>query len=162
MLRQGNTYTLEREKALADGLRDVASELRLIDAADLIVFIRTEQFGNIGNLVNSSTELYYKPGTLRFGRSGDIDVKWGGEPAVSLDMEFHHMQVSVYFRLMLEARQAGIEIDYISFEVGSADPDRNTQRLIDAIAQARLSPVSRAPIGACVPAAQCGASFGQD
>ena len=123
MQRQATSY-VEREKALADGLRDVASELRLIDAADLIAFIRTEQFANIANLVNSSTELYYKPGTLSFGRSGDIDVKWGDTPTVSLDMEFHHMQVSVYFRLLLEALQAGIEINYISFEAGSADPDR--------------------------------------
>ena len=36
MQKQGNIYTLEREMALADGLRDVAAELRLIDAADLI------------------------------------------------------------------------------------------------------------------------------
>ena len=145
MQRQGNIYTIEREKALADGLRDVASELRLIDAADLIAFIRTEQFANISNLVNSSTELYYKPGTLSFGRSGDIDVKWGATPTISLDMEFHHMQVSVYFRLLLEALQAGIEINYISFEAGSTDPDQNTQRLIAAIANARLSPASHAP-----------------
>jgi hypothetical protein len=55
MQRQGNIYTIEREKALADGLRDVAAELRLIDAADLIAFIRTEQFANIANLVNSTT-----------------------------------------------------------------------------------------------------------
>ena len=144
MQRQGNIYTIEREKALADGLRDVASELRLIDAADLIAFIRTEQFANISNLVNSSTELYYKPGTLSFGRSGDIDVKWGATPTVSLDMEFHHMQVSVYFRLLLEALQAGVEINYISFEAGSTDPDQNTQRLIAAIANARLSPASHA------------------
>ena len=65
---------------------------------------------------------------MSFGRSGDIDVKWGATPTVSLDMEFHHMQVSVYFRLLLEALQAGIEIDYISFEAGSADPDENTLR----------------------------------
>ena len=124
MLRQGNSYTLEREKALADGLRDVAAELRLIDAADLVAFIRTEQFANIANLVNSSTELYYKPGTLSFGRSGDIDLKWGGTPTISLDMEFHHVQVSVYFRLLLEALQAGIEIDYINFERAAPTPTR--------------------------------------
>jgi hypothetical protein len=82
------------------------------------------------------------PGTLSFGRSGDIDVKWGATPTVSLDMEFHHMQVSVYFRLLLEALQAGIEINYISFEAGSTDPDQNTQRLIAAIANARLAPIS--------------------
>ena len=47
MLKQGRDYAREREKALAEGMRDVASELRLIDPADFIAFIRTEQFGNI-------------------------------------------------------------------------------------------------------------------
>jgi hypothetical protein len=60
-------------------------------------------------------------------------------------MEFHHMQVSVYFRLLLEALQAGVEINYISFEAGSTDPDQNTRALIAAIANARLSPASHAP-----------------
>jgi hypothetical protein len=145
MQRQGNIYTIEREKALADGLRDVASELRLIDAADLIAFIRTEQFANIGNLVSSSTELYFKPDTIKFGQSADVHLQWGGTPSVSLDMEFHHERVNVYFRLLLEALHAGIEIDYITFDDGSSDPDRNTQRLIQAIASARLAPVR----GAC-------------
>jgi len=143
MHAQGNITTLEREKALADGLGDVASELRLIDAADLIAFIRTEQFANIANLVNSSTELYYKAGTLTFGRSADIDVKWGGAPTISLDMEFHHGEVSVYFRLLLEALHAGVEIHYISFGAASADPEENTRALIAAIADARLAPIAR-------------------
>ena len=140
MLRDGKSYTLAREKALADGIKDVASDLRLIDVADLIAFIRTEQFGNVGSLVNSSTELYFKPNTVRFGNSGAIDVTWGDTPSIMLDMEFCYMQVSVYFRLLLEATQAGVEIDYVAFENASADPDENTQRLIDAIADARLGP----------------------
>jgi hypothetical protein len=144
MQKSGNRTTLEREKAMADGLRDVASDLRLIDAADLIAFIRTEQFANIGNLVNSSTELYYKPGTLSFGQSADIDVKWGGTPTIALDMEFHHMQVSVYFRLLLEALQAGIEITYIRFDGPTAPPEENTERLIAAIADARFAPIAAA------------------
>jgi hypothetical protein len=86
MLKQGNTYTLQREKALADGLRDVAAELRLIDATDLIAFLRTEQFANIAQLVNSSSELYFKPNTLSFGRSGDVHLKWGEAPAVGLHL----------------------------------------------------------------------------
>jgi hypothetical protein len=142
MLKQGCDYALEREKALADGLRDVASELRLIDAIDLVTFIRAEQFGNIKTLVNSSTELFFKPGTISFGSSGDVDLRWGGSPSVALDMEFHHMCVSVYFRLLLRALHAGIEINHISFEDGSRDPDENTRRLVDAIADARLSPAS--------------------
>jgi hypothetical protein len=140
MQRQGKCYTLEREKALAEGVKEVASELRLIDAVDFVAFIRTEQFANISNLVSSSTELYFKPDTLKFGLSGDVNLQWGGTPSISLDMEFHYMRVNVYFRLMLEALQAGIEIDYITFDDGSSDPDQNTQRLIDAIASARLAP----------------------
>lgn len=136
-------HTLEREKALADGLRDVASELRLIDAADLIAFIRTERFANISNLVSSSTELYFKPGTIHFGQSGDVDATWSGTPSISLDMEFHHMRIDVYFRLLLQTVQAGVEIDYISFEGGDADAGENTRRLIEAISSARLAPVAK-------------------
>ena len=145
MQKQGKNYTLDREKALAEGIKEVASELRLIEAADFVAFIRTDQFANIANLVNSSTELYFKPGTIRFGLSGDVNLQWGGTPSVSLDMEFHHMRVNVYFRLFLEALHAGIEIDYITFEEGSADPDRNTDLLVEAIANARLSPVKGGP-----------------
>jgi len=127
--------------ALAEGLRDVASELRLIEAADLIAFIRTEQFANIANLVASSTECYFMPGTVKFGQSGDIDVRWGGTPVVSLDMEFRHLGVNAYFRLRLEALQAGVEITYITFEESAADPDANTRRLVEAIRDARVSPI---------------------
>lgn len=143
MLKQGGDYTLEREKALADGLRDVASELRLIDAVDLVTFIRTEQFGNIKTLVNASTELFFKPGTISFGSSGDVFLRWGGAPSIALDMEFHHMRINVYFRLLLMALCAGIEIHHISFENSSPDPDENTRRLVEAIADARLGPAAR-------------------
>jgi hypothetical protein len=149
MQKQGKDYTLERERALADGLKEVASELRLIEAADFIAFLRTEQLANIANLVNSSTELYFKPDTIKFGLSGDAQLQWGGTPSVSLDMEFHHMQVNVYFRLMLQAVHAAVEIDYITFDQASADPDQNTQRLIEAIANARLAP---AKVSAGAPA----------
>ena len=80
MLKQRIDHAYERERALALGMTQVASELRLIDAIDYIAFIRTEQFGNLRALVNSSTELYLKPGTICFGLSGDINLKWGGVP----------------------------------------------------------------------------------
>ncbi|MBN8913339.1 MAG: hypothetical protein J0H65_15035 [Rhizobiales bacterium] len=143
MLKQGKDYSREREKALADGLRDVATELRLIDPADFIAYIRTEQFGNLRTLVNSSTEMFFKPGTITFGLSGEVDLPWGCAPTVSLDMEFHHLNVSAYFRLVLRSLQAGVEISYVSFDGGSEDPDKNTARLIEAIEEARLVPVAR-------------------
>lgn len=145
MIREGGVDTARCEQALAEGIMDVASELRLIDAVDLIAFIRTEQFGNIRNLVSSSTELFFKPGTVNFGASGEVDMRWGKPPAIMLDMEFQHKQVRVYFRLLLEALRAGVEIDYVSFDDGSDDLEKNTKYLIDAITDARLKPVQCAP-----------------
>ena len=49
--------------------------------------------------------------------------------------------MNVYFRLLLEALQAGIEIDYIDFAAASPDPDANTRALVAAIATARLTPI---------------------
>lgn len=143
MLKQGRDYSREREKALADGLRDVATELRLIDPADFIAYIRTEQFGNLRTLVNSSTEMFFKPGTITFGLSGEVDLPWGCAPTISLDMEFHHLNVSAYFRLVLRSLRAGVEISYVQFDGPSEDPDRNTARLVEAIEDARLVPVAR-------------------
>lgn len=150
MLKQGKDYSREREKALADGLRDVASELRLVDPADFVAFIRTEQFGNIRTLVNSSTEMFFKPGTICFGLSGEVDLPWNCAPSIALDMEFHHLNVSAYFRLVLEAFHAGVDLSYVSFDGGSDDPDKNTLRLIEAIEDARIarSPRSSSAAGA--------------
>jgi hypothetical protein len=139
MLKQGRDYAREREKALADGLKDVSSELWMIDPADFVSFIRMEQFGNIRNLVNSSTEMFFKPGTVCFGQSGEVDLEWDCPPCIALDMEFHHLNVSAYFRLILRSLQAGVELNYLSFEGGSEDPDRNTLRLVEAIEDARIA-----------------------
>jgi hypothetical protein len=49
--------------------------------------------------------------------------------------------VAVYFRLLLQALQAGVDIHYIAFRESSADPEKNTMRLVEAIADARLTPI---------------------
>ncbi len=138
MMKTGDTYTLERERVLAEGLDRVAAELRLVEPLDYVAFIRMDLFGNIANIVNSSTELYYKPGTLKFGMSGEGDVRWGEPAQVTLDMEFEHNDVKAYFRLLLAGEQAGVELTYLAFGAASSDPKQNTQRLREAMAAARL------------------------
>jgi hypothetical protein len=141
MMRQPSKYTIEREKALGNGVRELASDLRLVEPGDYVDYVRTERFANIAHLVSSSAELFFKPGTIFFGHSGDVDLKWDATPSVALDMEFRHMRVSVYFRLVLEADKAGVEITYVAFEGAAAEPDENTRRLVEAIADARLMPL---------------------
>jgi hypothetical protein len=138
MLKQHDAIIAEREKIVAEAVAQVAAELRLIEATDLVAFIRAEQLANIRHLVNSSTELYFKPETLSFGDSAEARLSWDSRPIVVLDMEFRHRGVRVYFRLQLEDRVAGVEIDFIGFENESEDPSANTARLASALADARL------------------------
>lgn len=142
MLRQFRADRADHEKVLALGLKEVAAELRLIEAADLVSYIHTGRFGNVSSLVNASTEMYFKPGTMTFRQSGRVKLSWDQEPSVVLDMEFRHSAVDVYFQLLLESEEAGVEIDYISFSDGSGGADGDTQLLIDAIAKARFSPIA--------------------
>jgi len=128
-----------REKILGDYVRSVASDLRLIDLPDLVSYLKTGQIASVCTLVQASIELSFKPETLTFGYSGDVYLEWGILPRVSFDMEFHHQAVHVYFRLMLEAEEAGVEITYISFDGESLDPEHNTTRLDEALGEARLN-----------------------
>lgn len=128
-----------REKILGESIRSVASDLRLIDLPDLVSYLKTGQIASIGSLVQASIELSFKAETLTFGHAGDVHLEWGSQPRVFLDMEFHHESVHVFFRLILEAQEAGVEITYISFEGESSGPSQNTTRLHRALGEARLN-----------------------
>ncbi len=140
MLKQFRDDHAEHEKILAHGLKEVAAELRLVDAADLVAFIRTGKFGNVSSLVNASTEMYFKPGMMEFRQSGNVKMCWSGEPSIVLDMEFRHPSVDVYFQLVLEAQQAGVEIEYISFNRQCETPGEHAHLLLHAISEARFGP----------------------
>ena len=129
----------DRERALAGIAKELAAELRLTDVVDLITFIRTENHPNINDLVNSSAELYLKPGTLSYGWAAEVDMRWTGTPTVKLDLEFQHRQVTAFFKLILEPRQAGIELRHVEFESPSRVASDNMRRFHEAVADARLT-----------------------
>lgn len=131
--------TVLRAKAIADGVSCVASELRLMNVADFISFIHLEQFNNIRDIVNSSMELYFKHGTLSYGCFADYELEWNCPPTIRLDLDFQHQDVAVVFNLTLKADNASVEIRSISFADGSRGLDEDTRRLMDAIADARLT-----------------------
>lgn len=131
--------TLARERALADGLREFVAELRLVDAVDYIAFLRLEHYGNLDDIVSSSAEPYFKPGVLRFANSGDVRLGWGSVPVVNLALEFRFEDVTAHFQLELGASTAAVDITYIAFDSPERDADEQTARLLQAIADARLS-----------------------
>ena len=127
-----------RERIIAHALVDVASELRLTDAAELIAMIRHDHAANIADLVNSSTELFFKSGTLRYALTASVRAPWDGTPVVALDMEFRYAMVSAFFRLTIGQRQAAVEIMDILFDEKGLNERAKAGRLAAALASARI------------------------
>ena len=132
-------YSAQREKILAEAISPVATELRLLDASDLISLLRFEYYGNLADLVASAAELFFHPGTVNFGLGGNYTLEWGGKPEVVLDLEIKPRGVTVYAKLALAEHHAGIEINHIAFEKASADPDENTALLARSLRDARYA-----------------------
>jgi hypothetical protein len=143
MLRQSISIKGEYEKILGDSLAEVASELRLVELSDFVAFIRSGRTGNLECIVDSSAELFFRPGTLRLGSSSDVVLDWGIPPVVKLGMEFHNHDVSIYFHLILESDKVGLRIDFMNIRDGesSAVYDEVSARLRSAIEFAKLRPV---------------------
>ena len=133
-------YSEQREMIIAEAIAPVASELRLIDAADLISLLRFELYGNLSDLVASAAELFFHPGTVNFGAGGDYKLDWDTYPEITLDLEIKPAGLTVYARLMLGAETAGLEINHIAFAEPSADPNENTDFLRRSLMAARFLP----------------------
>ena len=143
MLRQSIAIKCEYEQILGDSLAEVASELRLVDVSDFVAFIRSGHTANLESIVDSSTELFFRRGTIRLGSSSDVVLDWGMPPVVKLGMEFHNHDVSVYFHLILESDKVGLAIDFMNVQDGesAAVYEEVGDRLRSAIAFAKLQPV---------------------
>ncbi len=139
-LRPRPRRSVEREQIIADAMVDVASELRLTDAAELILMIRNDHAANIADLVNSSTELFFKSGTLRYALSGSFKAPWDATPVVEIDMEFRHAGVCAFFRLTIGPRRAGVEIIDILFDERGLDDRAKAERISAALRSARIRP----------------------
>ncbi|PZO81780.1 MAG: hypothetical protein DI629_02750 [Mesorhizobium amorphae] len=136
MIRQ--SHSVAREALCAEMLAPVVAELRLIDAADYVAFIRLEQFAALSDLVASAAELYFMPGTVRLGHGGHAHCEWGEPPRVVLDLELRPRGATVWLSLVLEAERAGIELAYVSFEKAGGEPEVNTAFLARALDEARI------------------------
>jgi hypothetical protein len=131
-------HTASRETIVAEAIKDVVGELRLVDVADYIAFIRLEHFSTVSDLVDSAAELFFMPGTLKLGHGGEAHVGWAEHPRIVLDLELRPSGATVYFALSLEDEVASVEVNYVAFDRPDPDPQRNTAFLVAAIDGARI------------------------
>jgi hypothetical protein len=131
-------YSEQREMIVAEAINSVATELRMLDPADLISLLRFECYGSIADLVSSAAELFYHPGTINFGAGGDYVLDWEGSPTITLDMEIKPQGATVYAQLTLAANYASVEINHISFANPAVTPDENTEFLRASLEAAKF------------------------
>lgn len=137
--RMAERHRREFESMLADALVDVATEIRLTDPCELIGLIRGERTANLADLVTSSTELFFKTGTVRYGLFAVCRVNWNEAPEFGLSMEFRHRDITAFFQLLIGRRRAGVELVDVQFgDENLGDSDRRA-RLAGAISDAKLT-----------------------
>jgi hypothetical protein len=138
MIRQA--HSTSREVVVAGAIKEVATELRLVDLADYVAFIRMGHLANLADLVESAAERFFMPGTLKLGHGGDVQLDWTGERKVCLDLELRPRGATVYFTLTLAAETAGVDVNYVAFEETVGTPEENTAFLEAAIEESRIRP----------------------
>lgn len=132
-------HSSPREIIVARAIEGVVAELRLVDIADYVAFIRLERFASISDIVDSAAELFFMPGTLRLGHGGEAHVGWSGAPRILLDLELRPRGATVYFTLSLGETQAGVEVNYVAFDHPAAEPEDNTLFLEHSLQAARIT-----------------------
>jgi hypothetical protein len=136
MNRQPHTET--REIIVANAISEVVSELRLVEPADFIAFIRLEHFACLADIVDSAAERFFLPGTVRLGHGGEAEIGWDSAPRIALDMELRPQGATVYFTLGLTGAAASVDVNYVAFDAADPDPERNTAFLASALERARI------------------------
>lgn len=130
--------TFAREKILARYIAPVASDLRLVDLQPLARLISGSP-GNLSSIVESSCELYFKPGTLVFCRLAEIELDWSACPRVKLDMRFELRGVTAAFRLTLDAALAAVDLSYLAVATPAPTARHATKILERRLREARRS-----------------------
>lgn len=133
------------EKALAFSIKDVVADICLVDASIVISYICNNLHANIEDLIDSSTELFFKEGSLRYGHGADVDFEWGKTPAVILDMEFIHPFATVFFKLVLHGFYVGVSISRILLSERTSDPAVDLKRFQEALSESRLIALKHEP-----------------
>ncbi len=138
MHHQVDRQLQKNEMIIADALIGFATELRMIDVVNLVASVRNERHNHWEELINSAAERFFKPGTLRFSRVGGVELNWDRPGAVIFSMEIYHKQLSVHFRLLIDAEHAGVQLELLDFGTDDLTEEAQDDHLAEILEDARL------------------------
>ncbi|MGO4707432.1 hypothetical protein AB4072_16845 [Microvirga sp. 2MCAF38] len=130
------------EKILSNNLKDVLAELYLIDCGIFLSYVTGEKHGTIEDILNSSTELFFKEGTICYSHTAETIFDWANSPAIVLDMEFVHPSVTVFFKVILNNFRNNVSIQRILLNDPSGDAALDLKMFARALSDARIMSLS--------------------
>ncbi len=128
----------KRQAAIAETLAEFIEDLKLVDVLDFAAYIRLEQHDNIADLVSTSSELFFKEGTLRYSMASQAEMEWDALPKIKLDLEFLNKGVWIYFTAILAEPDNSVTVSYIEIPEANGDLDKETTLMLEALKDARL------------------------
>ena len=125
------------EKMLGESIRPFMAEMFLVNAGIMASYIYSGRDGNVGDIVDSSSEMLQHPEYLRYAREAAVSVDWETAPTIALRMEFVHDTLTALFDLVFDAKSVGIEILGIEYRDDVADPADGFERFVQAVSDLR-------------------------
>jgi hypothetical protein len=145
MLPQLTELMPRLEAILAANIADLTTEFRNYDVADLIALIKLDRMASLRSLLDGECDMLFMPGTMLFTGHAEVVAGWKGPPSIRIAMTFRHLGVELYYRLVLEADAANVEIDLIRFDPLEASPVARSARLERALRASRIERRSERP-----------------
>ena len=129
---------LELEPYVAKAISGLAAELRLVDIADYIAYLRMERYGCVADIVRDSADLYFTPGYIEFAMDGESSAEWGTAPEVTLMLLINSACAKAHIALRLCEHHAEIKLGYINFASELEAREDRGNLLLDDIADNRM------------------------
>jgi len=141
------------EEILACNIKDVIADFCLTDTEIIRFYADNQLHGNMGEMVTSSAELYFKGETLSYGHFAHVRDGREDTSCIVLDMEFMHDSVTVFFQLIFEKSYIGVKISEVLLDPTFCKSELNPGSFERILSSARLRPLparfqsSYCPIG---------------
>lgn len=133
------------EQFLVEAMREVASELRLIDLQNLVLCVSGQRRDMIKSLIEAATELYFAPDTIRYADFSEVSMSWEGMFQIKFDFEFRNKGVRIYFSMLLRTATAAIHVNYVA--IGDNATSMSDKAKVLAVASALISARTRPTCG---------------
>ncbi|WP_320143776.1 hypothetical protein [uncultured Cohaesibacter sp.] len=126
------------EHAMLWAMKDVITELRLVDAAHLISYVFTDSHANISDIVASSSELFLKANTLFYRGEATTQLDWSTPPTLRLEMAFRHLDLDARFGLNLIGDVSTITMHSVRYDDGSDSNSCDLERFVNVLTDAHI------------------------